>query len=392
MRTSSPHVGFVLEQALGHVTHSANLGRLMTARPEITAELFEVEWDTSGWPSRIPVFNSNWTVRSGLRARRGIRRMQRHRPLDALFIHTQVPAMLAPDVMRRIPTVVSLDATPRQYDALGQHYEHRTRTAQVEQLKDRVHRRCFARAAHLVAWSGWAKQGLLDDYGVDSSKVTVIPPGVVPSIWATHRARRGDSPRVRILFVGGDLKRKGGDLLLDAFDQLQADTATEPGAPAVELHMVTNVGVPPRAGVTPHPGLRPNSAELVRLYQQSDIFCLPSRGDCLPLALAEAGAAGLPLVSTSVAAIPEIVRHGETGLVVPTDDRTALVGALRVLVESPSQRLRLGEGARALVEREHDAEANAGRLAALLASTARASGPGPNGVDGHERASTRRAV
>ena len=91
--------------------------------------------------------------------------------------------------------------------------------------------------------------------------------------------------------------------------------------------------------------------------------------------LAEAGAAGLPLVSTAVAAIPEIVRDGETGLVVPANDRAALVSALRRLIESPELRRRLGDGARALVARDHDADQNAGRLAALLASTATRSRP-----------------
>jgi glycosyltransferase involved in cell wall biosynthesis len=389
MRSSRPHIGFVLEQALGHVTHAANLQRLIPERPEISAEVFEIPWDATGLPGGLPVFNSNWTVRSGVRARQGIRRLERSRPLDALFIHTQVPAMLVPDVMRRIPTVVSLDATPRQYDMLGQHYQHRTGSAPIEQLKRRVHRGCFVRAAHLVCWSAWAKQGLVDDYGLDTAKVTVIPPGVVRSIWAPRQLRKADSGRVRILFVGGDLERKGGDLLLDAFDQLRGEMATA-GAPEVELHMVTNASVPSRPGVIQHRGLRPNTDELVALYQQADIFCLPSRGDCLPLALAEAGAAGLPLISTSVAAIPEIVRDQETGLLVPVDDRAALAGALRRLVESPTERRRLGERARGLVEREHDAETNAGRLAQLLASTAIATRPELNELGTHPAASLRR--
>jgi hypothetical protein len=390
MRSSPPHVGFVLEMALGHVTHAANLKRLIPQRSEITADLFEVDWGVAGWTARIPAFGSNWTVRAGMRARQAISRMERRQPLDALFIHTQVAAMLVPDVMRRVPTVVSLDATPRQYDALGEHYQHRTSVPAVEQLKDRVHRACFARAAHLVSWSSWAKRGLVDDYGVDADKVAVIPPGVVTSVWAPRERGTAADGRVRILFVGGDLERKGGDLLLDAFDVLQAELAATPDAPALEVDIVTNAAVPPRTGVTVHRGLRPNSAELVALFHRADVFCLPSRGDCLPLALAEAGAAGLPLVSTPVAAIPEIVRHGETGLVVPADDRPALTAALRRLVESPSERRRMGEGARALIEREHDAEINAGRLAKLLASTALRSRSEPDSGGVHKAVSAGR--
>src|SRR5262249_19035790 len=106
------------------------------------------------------------------------------------------------------------------------------------------------------------------------------------------------------------------------------------------------------------------------LYRRADIFCLPTRGDCLPMVLSEAGAAGLPLVSTAIAGIPEIVREGETGLVVPLDDVHALTRALGTLVDSPDLRRRLGESARRLVDEQFDADRNTRRLVELLASTA----------------------
>jgi glycosyltransferase involved in cell wall biosynthesis len=129
---------------------------------------------------------------------------------------------------------------------------------------------------------------------------------------------------------------------------------------------VTKSEVPEEPGVTVHRNLGPNSAELVALYHQADVFCLPTRGDCLPMVLSEAGAAGLPAVSTAVAGIPEIVRDGETGLVVPPDDRPALVRALRRLVDDPDLRLRLGKEAQAVVSRDFDAARNVDRLAEIL--------------------------
>jgi len=120
--------------------------------------------------------------------------------------------------------------------------------------------------------------------------------------------------------------------------------------------------------VTVHHGVSAGCRALVELYRTADVFCLPTRGDCLPMVLAEAGAAGLPLVSTAIAGIPEIVREGETGLLVPPDDVTALGRALRALIEAPQLRRRLGDGARALVGREHDAATNASTLVELLAA------------------------
>jgi glycosyltransferase involved in cell wall biosynthesis len=142
-------------------------------------------------------------------------------------------------------------------------------------------------------------------------------------------------------------------------------------APGVELHLVTKSAVTPAPGVTVHDDLGPNSAELVALYHRPDIFCLPTRGDCLPRVPSEAGAAGLPLVSTAVAGISEIVHDGETGLVVAPGDVDGLVRSLRALVEDGELRQRLGTAAQHLVQREFDAARNVARLAELLLDVTR---------------------
>lgn len=351
-------IGFIMEQALGHITHSKNLQANVLLDHEVRAHWSLVAWGTDGLAGRIPLYKSNWTVRAGLRARSSLARITREARLDALVFHTQVPAILASKWVRRIPSIISLDATPLQYDRLGEFYRHESGPAWLEGLKWRLNRDCFRAARHLVAWSRWAKQGLVDEYEVPADKVTVVPPGVNVREWAspTPRARR-DGP-VRILFVGANLERKGGLLLLDAFRALRPQ--------GVELHLVTKDQVAPEPGLFVYGDMQPNSAALKGLYHQSDIFALPTSGDCLPMVLSEAGAASLPLVSTTVAAIPEIVRDGETGLTVPPGDARALEDALRRLVAQPELRLRLGERAQAHVAREYDAQKNAGRLLDLV--------------------------
>ena len=84
--------------------------------------------------------------------------------------------------------------------------------------------------------------------------------------------------------------------------------------------------------------MQANSDPLKQLYFDSDIFCLPTYGDCLPMVLSEAGATELPVVSTDVAAIPEIVQDGETGFIIPPGDAQAITTALRRLVEDPTLR------------------------------------------------------
>ena len=370
MSPSPPHIGFVLERSLGHVTHYDNLARVLPRQPDIVATLLPIEYAVDGLGARLPLYGTNWTVRAGVRANRAIVRTHRRRALDALFIHTQVPAVLAQRWMAKVPAVVSLDATPLQYDELGAHYGHTPGSGRAEKWKTRANRACLQRAVHVVAWSAWAKQGVVDQYGVPAERITVIPPGVTPSLWN----RPVDAPEapgpLRILFVGGDLVRKGGDVLLEAFARLRAELAAEPGSPEVELHLATGATVAPAPGVHVHHGMKPNSPELIALYHAAHVFCLPTRGDCLPMVLSEAGAAGLPSVSTAVAGIPEIVRHDETGLVVPLDDVTALTASLRRLVVDPELRRRLGGNARTLVAEQFDADRNARRLVDLLLDTA----------------------
>jgi glycosyltransferase involved in cell wall biosynthesis len=362
---TQPRVAFVLEQTLGHVTHAANLRALVGGHHEIKPVFAPIEYDVSGWQARVPGYG-NWTVRAGLRARRAVREIRRRDgPIEAMFVHTQVPAILAPDLLRRIPTVVSLDATPIQYDELGEHYGHATGGAWVERLKWRANRSCFAAARAVVTWAEWTKRGLIDRYDVPANKITVIPPGVDVDRWTADAGpARMEGEPVRILFVGGDLVRKGGWVLIDAVRRLRSNGV------AVALDLVTRDDITDETGIEVHHGLGPNSPRLIELYQRAHVFCLPTFGDCLPMVLSEAAAVGLPLVSTDVGAISEIVRHERTGLLVPPHDSQALAAALGRLAKDAEMRRRLGDEARRVVGAAYDAATNARRLVELLVQVA----------------------
>ncbi len=367
--TSTPHrpqIAFVLEQTLGHITHADNLKRLVPADGRIEPEFLPIRFDVDGAAARLPGFR-NWTVRAGMRARRAIRRARAKRPIDAMFVHSQVPAVLLGRWMDRIPTIVSLDATPVQYDELGEHYSHGTSSPPVEAIKRRLNARCYRKAAHLVTWSEWTRCSLVDDYGVAAERITAIAPGVEVARWHVDLGEKSTDGPVSILFVGGDLRRKGGHLLVEAARRLAADP------PSREFHIdiVTRDDVDEVPFVSVHHGLSPNTPELIELYRRSHVFCLPTLGDCLPMVLSEAGAAGMALVSTDVGAIHEIVRDGETGVLVPLDDVEALTSALRTLIDDPARRVELARAAQQLVSKQFDATDNARHIVDLLLEAAR---------------------
>lgn len=357
------NIGFIMEQALGHVTHTMNLQTNVPNDPEVRAYWGLIPFQTTGIVSHIPVYNSNWTVRAGLRARRAVAGIARQTRLEALFFHTQVPAILATSWLHKIPGILSLDCTPIQFDELGTYYQHEQGPKWMESLKWRLNRDCYRAARHIVAFCEWTKRGLIDDYEVPADKITVIPPGVNVLDWKRPAPRvRRDGP-VKILFVGGEFKRKGGLDLLKAFRRLHAQ------GKSIELHLATRDQLAPEPGVFVYNNMQPNSALLKQLYFDSDIFCLPTYGDCLPMVLSEAGAAGLPSISTQVAGIPEIIANGDTGFIGPPGDVAALNQALVTLIDNPDLRLKMGESATKRVAAQFDAERNTFLLLALVKST-----------------------
>jgi glycosyltransferase involved in cell wall biosynthesis len=101
-----------------------------------------------------------------------------------------------------------------------------------------------------------------------------------------------------------------------------------------------------------------------------DVFVLPTEHEALPNALMEAMATGLPCVASRVGGIPDLIEDGVSGILVPAADPAALEQALRRLKEEPALARRLGEGARAAMERRFSLEQLARRHAELLARIA----------------------
>jgi glycosyltransferase involved in cell wall biosynthesis len=362
-------IGFVIEQALGHITHGKNIQESLRYDPSVIPSWILPGWSVSGFAAKIPVYRSNWTVRAGFKTRQGLALANRREKLDALFFHTQITAVLAQDWLRRIPSIVSLDATPLQYDRLGEYYDHAQGNEWLEHWKWGLNRDCFKAARKIVTWSEWAKHGLVDEYEVLADKVTVLSPGVNTRFWAKADGRWRTNP-VKILFVGGDLERKGGNLLLEAYRLIREEqidgNMRGVGHHAIELHMVTNETLPPEPGIFVYNGILPNSPELRSLYHDCDIFCLPTNGDCLPMVLSEASAASLPVISTSLAAIPEIIKEGKNGFLISPGDCAALKARLSRLIEDPRLRIQMGAEGAKIAFKNHDSPTNTAQLVGLL--------------------------
>jgi glycosyltransferase involved in cell wall biosynthesis len=353
-------LGFVMEQTLGQITHTQNFQQWVAADAEVDPTWILIPYEA---PSRWPLIGRNWTVRASLEARARVREVLRSRTLDALLFHTQVTALFAKRFMSTIPSVVSMDATPLNFDTVGGPYGHRpSGVRHIEDIKNLLMRRVFSRARKLVIWHQAGRQSLVEDYGVPSERVAVIPPGIDLARWNFPRPATGTPGPVRLLFVGGDFRRKGGDTLLAAFRRrLMAHC---------ELDIVTRepVNTAGLSNLRVHGGLRPNSPELVALYERADVFIFPTLADMLPLSIMEAMAAGLPVIATNVGAIAEQIDHGVSGFLIEPGDEQALAETALRLIQNVPLRLDMSAAARRTAEQRFNAARNYADLVAVCKS------------------------
>ena len=106
--------------------------------------------------------------------------------------------------------------------------------------------------------------------------------------------------------------------------------------------------------------------DLLNVFRSLDVFAIPSvEGDTIPQVLMQALAMGIPVVSTTVGSIPDVVLEGETGFVVPPRDAHALADRIVRLLDDKDLRSRLGVNGRSLVERSYSIEKMLDRMEAV---------------------------
>jgi glycosyltransferase involved in cell wall biosynthesis len=211
-------------------------------------------------------------------------------------------------------------------------------------------RRALACARAVIVTSA-ATARALSAYGVPAARVRVVPPGTVPVAGAGPRPA-GDAPL--LLCVATLTPRKGHALLIEALAALRhrpwtlhcaGSTSRDPATAAAVRQLIAARGLADR--VTLHGELA--DAQLDALYRRADAAVLATSFEGYGMALAEAMAHGLPVVSTTAGAIPDLVPPS-AGLLVPPDDAAALRGALAMLLDDAALRARLAAGARAAAQ------------------------------------------
>jgi len=197
-------------------------------------------------------------------------------------------------------------------------------------------------------------------------KLRIVHCGVEPARYGAGAGRRGAGS---IVFVGRLAAVKGAPVLLEAFRAVRAAhpqaTLTLIGDGPLRADLEARAAALGLDDAVAFTGYLSQQAVADRLAD-ADVFVLPSFAEGVPVVLMEAMASGLPVVTTRIAGIPELVEHGVSGLLVPPGDVEALAAALTGLLADPARRARMGAAGRATVAAEFDIEAESAWLASLF--------------------------
>jgi len=312
----------------------------------------------------------NWTVKASYFTSLRIRELERSGIVfDAAFFNHITPITFLLKFRRRIPTVLSLDSTPMLMDQYSDLYRSNTKSklpGWILRHRFRFTRKAYYDASLILAWSEVVKESLVNDYSIPGERIVVVPPGVDTARFGlvNRSGRPGAQRKLKILFVGGDFIRKGGDVLVELAHQERFKD--------FEFHFVTRSFEGEQGpNIFVYDSISPESDLLEVLYKEADIFVLPTRADFCPTnTICEAMAMGLPVISTTVGGLGEIVKDRETGLVMRLNDAEHLASLIEELAADGDMRLRIGAQARECVEERYDLQKNSREIFSHLARIA----------------------
>ncbi len=215
----------------------------------------------------------------------------------------------------------------------------------ADSTKYRLHEKA-ATARAIACVSDFARSQLMAFLPSEEwSKLRIVHCGLVPEDWTPAPTRQATPGSLRVLCVGRMVPVKGQSVLVDA-----AVDALDRG---IDIHVVFVGDGPLRSAIEQRArevGLGERARflgavgqdEIQKHYADADVVVLPSFAEGLPVVLMEAMAMGLPVIATNIAGIPELVGHGESGILVTPGRSASLADALCRLAESPALRREMG--------------------------------------------------
>lgn len=274
------------------------------------------------------------------------------RPVDVLL---QVGASHEPPKWRSLPYAIYSDWN-MALDLTEARKAGKSRGMTIAELDaiNADHGQRYREAAMIFTISERLRQSFIELYGIHPERVRTAYAGPNFDVELIDAALASPKPAgpPTVLFIAKEFRRKGGDLVAEAFKKLQQKMPTArllfAGAAELprefaELKNVEHLGMLDKAD----PG---QMKRLLAAYREADVLVLPSRSDPFPTVIREAMFFGLPCIASDIWAMPEMIVDGETGYLVPSEDSSALADRLEKLLGDPDLRVRMGKAARLRAE------------------------------------------
>jgi glycosyltransferase involved in cell wall biosynthesis len=201
--------------------------------------------------------------------------------------------------------------------------------------------------------------GVLASHGVDHGRINVVPNGIDTSIFAPNLGQARESNRPSVLFTGRLVSHKGIDTILRAIPLvLKANsdvqfTFTGAGIPEIYLRQVEDRRV---LDCVKFLGFIEDYFAMAQLYSRSDVFVLPSLFENCPMSVLEAMSSEVPVITTTVGGIPDIITSGENGILIAPHDHVALANNIISLLSDKAYAARLAKQGRQTVLERYSAK------------------------------------
>jgi glycosyltransferase involved in cell wall biosynthesis len=232
-----------------------------------------------------------------------------------LFVSAS-PQMIA-YVETDIPVIYMTDATFQQLQGYYPSFSNLANYNIRQGIE--LDKKAFQKAAHCMLASEWNKNSAITDYGINQEKISVIPCGAnLDKIPAAADLYNPATDPCRLLFLGVEWDRKGGDIALETFQWLKQKGVH------VHLHIigcVPPVNIAVEKHITVIPFLDKKNEEDVKKLQsillQTHFLLLPTRAECAGVVFSEASAFGIPAITTDTGGVTTYVRSGMNGYALP---------------------------------------------------------------------------
>lgn len=297
-----------------------------------------------------------WYVREFIRVRRWLKEIKpdivnTHSSRDGWVVGMAAKAAGVPFVIR------------------SRHFDMPPKTAWLSRI-------VYAKLAdHVIATSSQISTGLAEAFGLPPERFTTLPTGVDLDVFTPEGPKadlRGSRIPADVPLIGtvSILRRAKGHthlidamkLLIDGGRKVHCFIVGDGGMRSnIERHIV-------QAGMDDHITMTGNRDDVPAIMRSLDVLLMPSLHEAVPQAANQALACGTPVIGSNIGGIPEVIRDGETGRLVPPGDAGLLASAIAATLDSPEESRRMALAGRERVRENFSLAAMTDRLDALYAA------------------------